>query len=406
MIRHPVRGLLCLAVLLGGAASAVPAQGPAESASYVPPLSDLLNRRTSELRDLVERVDIDLRDLQRRWPVGYSPARSAALRGFHSAWRARVEEVDFGRLSQEGKVDYLLLRNGLASELSLLAREDTRYAEMNALLPFAPTIMELHERQRRMLTVVPDSIARSLAGAAERILAATKALDSVPARPTKIVAWRAAAATLALRETLRRWYDFHAGYDPMFTWWNKAPYEKTAEAMQKYATALREKVVGVKAGEDDPIIGDPIGRAALVEDLAFEMIPYTPEELVKIAEREFAWCEAEMLKASRAMGFGDDWRAAMEKVKTLHVEPGKQTDLVRDLAREAVAFIEQRGLVTVPPLAKDDWWMEMLSPAQQKVSPFFLGGALIQVSYPTDAMAQEDKMMTMRGNNIHFSRGS
>ena len=399
------RSLMCIAALLSGVPE-VRAQGPAESGRYVPPLSDLLGRRTSELRDLVERVDVDLRNLNRRWPVGYSPARSAVLRGFHSAWKARVEEADFGKLSQDGKVDYLLLRNGLASELSLLAREDTRYLEMRALLPFAPAIMELHERQRRMVTVVPDSIARTLAGAAEQVLAATKALDSVPARPTKILAWRAAATTLALRETLRRWYEFHAGYDPMFTWWNKAPYEKTAEAMQKYATALREKVVGVKPGEDEPIIGDPIGRAALVEDLAFEMIPYSPEELVKIAEREFAWCEAEMLKASRAMGFGDNWRAAMEKVKTLHVEPGKQTDLVRDLAREAVAFIEQRGLVTVPPLAKDDWWMEMLSPAQQKVSPFFLGGALIQVSYPTDAMAQEDKMMTMRGNNIHFSRAT
>jgi hypothetical protein len=150
----------------------------------------------------------------------------------------------------------------------------------------------------------------------------------------------------------------------------------------------------------------PDRPAAIVEDLAFEMIPYSPEELVKIAEREFAWCEAEMLKASRAMGMGDDWRAALEKVKMLHVEPGKQTDLVRDLAREAVAFVEQRGLVSVPPLARDDWWQEMLSPAQQKVSPFFLGGSLIQVSYPTDAMAQEDKLMTMRGNNIHFSRAT
>ena len=82
--------------------AAVGAQGPAESGKYVPPLSDLLNRRTSELRDLVERVNIDLRNLNRRWPVGYSPARSAVLSGFHSAWRARVDEVDFGKLSQDG----------------------------------------------------------------------------------------------------------------------------------------------------------------------------------------------------------------------------------------------------------------------------------------------------------------
>src|SRR5688500_12084085 len=141
-VGHLVRSLLWSSVLLTGAVAAVPAQGPAESARYVPPLSDLLNRRTSELRDLVERVDIDLRNLNRRWPVGYSPARAGVLRGFHSAWRTRVDEVDFGKLSQDGKVDYLLLRNGLASELSLLGREDARYTEMQALLPFAPAIME------------------------------------------------------------------------------------------------------------------------------------------------------------------------------------------------------------------------------------------------------------------------
>jgi uncharacterized protein (DUF885 family) len=394
---------LCSLAAVPGAAIA---QNGNRAASYVPPLTDLLDRRTSELRDLVERFSIDYRNLERRWPVGYSPARGGAFRDYLTTWQRRLAEAPFDRLSQEGKVDYVLLRNALGYELAMLDRDTARFAEMAVLLPYGPAIMGLHERQRRMETVKPDSLARVLAGIADQAAAATRALDSAAGRPSKIVAHRTASATLSLRETLRRWYEFHAGYDPMFTWWSKAPYEKSADALQKYATALREKVVGVKAGEDDPIIGDPIGRAALIQELGFEMIPYTPEELVQIAEREFAWCEAEMLKASREMGFGTDWRAAMEKVKTLHVEPGKQTDLVRDLAREAVAFLEQRGLVTVPPLAKDDWWMEMLSPAAQKVSPFFLGGSLIQVAYPTDAMAQEDKMMTMRGNNMHFSRAT
>jgi uncharacterized protein (DUF885 family) len=40
------------------------------------------------------------------------------------------------------------------------------------------------------------------------------------------------------------------------------------------------------------------------------------------------------------------------------------------------------------------------------VSPFFLGGEQIIVSYPTDAMDHDDKMMSMRGNNVHFSRST
>jgi len=405
-VSYRPRRSLCTAVTWSVFAAAASAQEPAPAAAYVPPLATLLNRPASELRDLVDRVAIDRRDLGRRWPVNYSTAQLGVFRGFYTAWQSRLRDVEFDKLSQDGKVDYLLLRNRLGHELSLLGREEARFAEMAALVPFAVTIMDLFERQRRMETVVPDAMARTVSDIATAAAAATKRMDSVPLRPTRIVAFRAAAQVLSLNQTLKRWYDFHAGYDPLFTWWTKAPYEKASASLQAYAKALREKVVGIKEGEDEPIVGDPIGRAALVEDLAYEMIPYTPEELVKVAEREFAWCEAEMLKASRDMGFGADWRAAMEKVKTLHVEPGKQTDLVRDLAREAQLFVESRGLVTVPPLAKDDWWMEMLSPAQQKVSPFFLGGSLIQVFYPTDAMAQEDKLMSMRGNNRHFSRAT
>ncbi len=54
------------------------------------------------------------------------------------------------------------------------------------------------------------------------------------------------------------------------------------------------------------------------------MIAYTPEELIELARKELAWCEDQMKQAAREMGKGDDWKAALEHVKTLHVEPGKQ----------------------------------------------------------------------------------
>jgi uncharacterized protein (DUF885 family) len=164
--------------------------------------------------------------------------------------------------------------------------------------------------------------------------------------------------------------------------------------------------VGIKEGEDEPIIGDPIGVVGLKEDLEHELIPYTPEELLAIAEREFKVLEAEMLKASREMGFGENWKAALERVKNDHVEPGKQPELIRDLALEAIAYVTKNDLVTVPPLARDIWRMTMMSPERQKVAPFFLGGEVIQVSYPTDTMEHDDKLMSLRGNNRWFSRAT
>lgn len=114
--------------------------------------------------------------------------------------------------------------------------------------------------------------------------------------------------------------------------------------------------------DESGINGRPIGRQALLHDLAGEMIPYSPEELVVIANTEYAWCEAEICKASREMGFGDDWKKAVEKVKQMHVEPGKQPDLIRDLAWEAANYVQKNGLVTVPPVARETWRQEMMTP--------------------------------------------
>ena len=79
---------------------------------------------------------------------------------------------------------------------------------------------------------------------------------------------------------------------------------------------------------------------------------------------------------------------------------------MKKLADEAVAFLETNDLVTIPALAKVDWPLDMMSPEAQKVNPFFLGGDRIIVSYPTERMDYSDKKMSVRSNNIHFSRAT
>jgi hypothetical protein len=355
-----------------------------------------------ELRDTVELYATDRASLLRRYDVNYAPARRERLRRFHTEWRDRLRRVAFERLGLEGKVDYVLLDGEQVYQLAVLDREDRLWAEMAPSLPFATAIMDLAEARRRLEPV--DG------AAASRVLTAlAKSVDSArqgAAKLNKVLARRVANEVDDLRQALKAWHEFSAGYDPLFTWWTADPYKKVDKALETYLKFLRETVVGIKPGEPEPIIGDPIGAEGLRADLAHEMIPYTVEELIAIAEREYAWCEAELKKAAREMGFGDDWKAALEKVKQTYVPPGDQTKLIRDLAREATAFVESRNLVTVPPLAKEIWRMEMLSPERQRVAPFFLGGEVFRVSYPTDEMTHEEKLMSMRGNNPHFSRAT
>jgi hypothetical protein len=303
--------------------------------------------------------------------------------------------------------------------------------ESAPLLPFADRLLALQDQRRDLKRPDPPAAARTVADVARQVDSLRAVFDGASAGTdaakkrsapavTKTVANRAADNLDRIREVVASWYKFYDGFDPVFSWWLKDPYAKLNDALTAYAKTLREKVVGIHtstapvagaergmaAASNEPIIGDPIGLEGLNAELVQEMIPYSPQELIGIAEREYAFSLGEAKKAAKEMGFGDDWKAAMEKVKNTYVDPGEQPELIRSLARQAEAFFDQHDWVTIPPLAREDWRMEMLSPERQRVSPFFLGGELILVSYPTAEMTEDEKLMSLRGNNPHFSHAT
>lgn len=435
-IRRKVVALFCALIvlfnsLLYGLQAQTVQSGQGKSSEELDLLK--LSSPESRLRGFVERYMADRGSLSRFYTVESSPTRREKFRGFYRQWLDAINKLDFASLRHDEQVDYLLFKNYLDHELRQAELRDKQLEEIKSLLPFAETIIQLEESRRRMEKLDSRKIAGVLNALGKQIDAkrreieiglsdagrqanaraavGTPALSGdarsagvTPALPGKVIANRAVAVTNDLRRALKNWFDFYNGYDPLFTWWMSEPYKVVDQSLQSYGTFLRERVVGVRPSDNNAIIGNPIGRDAIISELEFEMIPYTPEDLIAIAEKEFVWCEAEMKKASRELGFGDDWKKALEHVKNLYVEPGKQTEMVKELALEAIEYMDKHDLVTVPQLARETWRMEMLSPQQQLVSPFFLGGETIQVSYPTNTMPHEAKLMSMRGNNPHFSK--
>jgi hypothetical protein len=152
--------------------------------------------------------------------------------------------------------------------------------------------------------------------------------------------------------------------------------------------------------------GTPRGREGLIWDLQDAMIVYTPEQLITLANQEFAWCEGEMKKASRELGYGDDWKKALEHTKDTYVPPGSQPHLIMGLLYEAIDYLRQKDLITVPSVAAESLHMTMMSPQEQLTSPFFLGGDHILVSYPTDTMDYQARMESFRGNNPGFAHAT
>ncbi|HXQ80771.1 MAG TPA: DUF885 family protein [Opitutaceae bacterium] len=421
---RPALVLLPVILAASGAAQLPPSPAASRStADYVPPeISGMTRPQSSELRELVERFVADRDELVRFYSVNGSALRRRRLREFYAAWSGRLDAMAYDSLGTEGRVDWLLMMRQLDYSWKLLDREEAREREMAPLIPFAGDIARLQESRRLMEPVDPqgaaatlgriskevadtqDGLQAGLKGEGPAMPKASKTVEPMTAAP--VAAFRAVAAIGELRESLGDWFKFYDGYDPAFGWWARASRDRLNEALDGYVKFLREKIVGVEPGKDEPIIGDPIGRDGLDAELAHEMIAYSPEELLAIANRELAWCDAELRKASAEMGFGDNWKAAMEKVKEDHLPPGGQPGLIRDLALEAIKFVQDKDLVTIPPLAADFWRIEMIGPARQKVAPFFLGGPDILVAFPTDAMDYDDKVQSLRANNVHFARAT
>lgn len=361
------------------------------------------------MRDLIRAYDADRQNIATFYDLPWSEARFARQEQLAKDWQAKLAKVDFDALDQTGRVDYLLLRSELERSLAQIARHRRQLVQMDELLKFRGAILRLEEARCGGEAADSRTAATKVADVAKQAKEAKEEIEkSVKAKKNKVapvLGLRAAEAVKELRGTLKRWFEFYNGFQPEFSWWVKTPHGAADKALEEYAKFLREEIAGQKGKDEDPLVGEAIGAEALAEEIRFEWLPYSAEELIAIGERELAWCEAEMRKAARAMGCGDDWKAALAKVKADFVPPGEQDELVAKIAREAIAFTKKHRFVTVPPLCEETWRLTMMPPEKLKTIPYAAySSQQMMVAYAREDMPQEDKLMVMRGNNRAFTR--
>jgi len=376
---------------------------------------------SSSFRAAVERYATDREDLRSFYSMQASPERLARLTAFEDDWRTRLAQADFEALDVGGRVDHLLLQAELDYEAALRAEVAELAAADAELLPFTPAVFELEGARWRLAPVDAEGAAEVLAEVAEQAEELRERLQATPEdddgddpaedpaeEPVELEPSRALRLARRLDHLvglLSTWHDHYADYDPGFSWWCEEPFGAARDALDALAKHLREEVAEQKGEDDDPLVGDPIGRAGLERDLAHEWLAYTPEELIAVGEAELARCDELLAEAAAEMGHGDDWRAALAEVKAAHVPPGEQDELVAAQAREMIAFLKERDLVTIPPLCEETWRVEMISEAGQRTLPFAAyNRQRMLVAYPTAGMELERKRMSLRGNNRHFTR--
>ncbi|THU34174.1 DUF885 domain-containing protein [Niastella caeni] len=367
----------------------------------------VLYLQTSEVNNLMVQYEADRGSLSRFYFVENSPERRDRLATLTNDYLKQVQQLNYESLPAGSRVDYILFKRNLDEQLRALEVEKKEYAQLNTWFAFTAGIYEMEKFRRRGSQPDAQQWAATMKTITTSISKLTKALEKDTTITINLIR-RAQGIVKGLQAALKSVHEFYSGYDPGFTWWLPDTFKNIDSILAAYGQLWQQKAKAAPGGKDDGsgIVGYPIGKEEIIRQLQQEFIPYTPEELVEIANKEFAWCDAEMLKASQEMGFGKDWKKALEKVKNTYVPPGKQPEAIMKLYNESVAFLKKNNLLTIPPMAEETWRMIMMTPERQLVNPFFTGGEVLSISYPTNTMEEDDKLMSMRGNNPHFSRAT
>ena len=259
--------------------------------------------------DFVRLYQTDRNSVSRFYDLPWSEARFERMEQLYADWQTRLAAVDFETLNQAGRIDYVLLRTEIRAELSRLALDRRRLAEMEELLAFRGPLQALERARWKMEPVDGQAAATKIAALAAQVKKLQKRVarekkgkddekpkepaaeekakepkpdalpesaeqekpaakkEDAPIRISASLARRTAAAAGEVRGTLKNWFSFYDGYQPDFSWWLKKPNEEAAKALEDYAKHLREEIAGLKGQDEDPLLGDPIGAETLAEEI-------------------------------------------------------------------------------------------------------------------------------------------
>lgn len=259
---------------------------------------------SESMPERITRVTTDEKNLNKFYNIKFSATRSHRLERYYNEELDSLFKAPFDTYSQEDKVDFLLLRNYLRRNLRVLLLDRERDDLVKPVLPFIQPLIEICEARQSMVPVDSKKTAMIVNETAKKIIATTKAIKTNEIKANDSTFSRAMSTIDQIRGHVDETYGFYAPYDPLFPFWCDAPKTELDEALTGIKTAIDTKLTEKNGSGSIRAAVEPIGRSGLITELEAEMIPYTPEELLKLAQEQYDWCEKEMKKASRSIKVG------------------------------------------------------------------------------------------------------
>lgn len=380
----------------------------------------------AKLLALLNGYEQDERALTTFLPIGGDELRRKE-RARLDAFAAEVAAIHESELASDGRVDLHLIANDLQRTRTRLDWDEADDRRAAPLVPFLELVVNLERADRDCGVETPRT--GGSAGGAPAAARATRpdgrktaaALDEAT-RLVKQVrapadgAAKEAVATasgdaLAVRAALRRtreakafldgWQKREGPADPDLSFWTATPAKEAGAALDELAKWLEGEVLeGLK--RDASRNAFAIGRERYVQELRFEGIEISPEEMLAFGESQLKSLQEEIRReAVRQLGESAavTWQTGLELEKADSVGIGEQKDYVYDVAVEAIRFCDEQKLFPVPPLAIDCWRLKLSDLETQKSYAYgFYGGNFMGVASPLPEMDSIRKLECLRSN--------
>ncbi|MEO5984226.1 MAG: hypothetical protein ABIP80_01905, partial [Ferruginibacter sp.] len=208
-----------------------------------------LYSQTSEMADGLIQYNADKASIMRFYAAGSenfsrysynSPERRKRLLVLIDEYLNMLNKLPFENWNINGKVDYVLFKRNLESEQYQLLEEQRLYGQVAKYITFSDRIYTLEMPRRRGFSVKGEEVAKELNEINKNIvkaIAELKILDSLELNAAKL----GSDAALGLQGSLRDYFNFYNGYDPLFTWWVPKTFSETDSLLNAFATAIRKK---------------------------------------------------------------------------------------------------------------------------------------------------------------------
>jgi hypothetical protein len=162
-----------------------PVESPSSPVDLVQP--DLLRRdvvpppsvKGAPISIWIEQFAADARTLQDRFRTPGDPARQEVQRLLQEQWLNRLEEVEFGALTRDQQVDYLLLKNELIHRQKMDAIEWQKQQRASTLLPYLTDLADICLTRDRVGSIDAEATAQQLERIQKEATAAIDALDDL-----------------------------------------------------------------------------------------------------------------------------------------------------------------------------------------------------------------------------------